>query len=195
MNPLDRLTEELSKLPGIGQKTALRLALYVLRQEPSYARDLSSALMEVAEKIRFCSRCFHFTHTNPCSLCSDNARDPHLLCIVEDSSDLLAIEKTHGFKGVYHVLQGALSPLDGVGPDQLRVRELLTRLQTEQITEAILATNANVAGDATALYLARLLKPLGIRTTRLAYGVPIGSQIEFVDSMTLSRALLTRQDY
>lgn len=195
MTPLDRLTHELSKLPGIGQKTALRMALFIMRQEGGYARSLSQALLEVAEKIHFCSRCFHFTHQDPCSLCVDPRRDNHLLCVVEESSDLMALERTQGYRGVYHVLQGALSPLDGIGPDQLRIRELLERIRTGGISEIILATNPNVTGDATALYISRLMKPMGIMLTKLAAGIPVGSQIEYVDQLTLSRALEARRAY
>ncbi len=195
MSPLDRLTHELAKLPGIGQRTAFRLAMYILRQEGEYARSLSHALLEVAERVSFCSRCFHFTHEDPCSICTDGRREPHLLCVVEDSSDLMAIERTHGYRGYYHVLQGALSPLDGVGPEQLRVRELLARLHQDQIREVILATNPNVTGDATALYLSKTIKPLGIKVTRLAAGIPVGGTIEYIDQMTLSKAMESRRDY
>src|SRR3990167_747581 len=150
MTPLARLPHELSKLPGIGQKTALRLALYILRQPADYARALSASLVDVVEKIRFCSRCFHLTDCDPCRICADSRRNQRVVCVIEESSDLLAIERTHEFRGVYHVLQGALSPLDGIGPENLRIRELIDRLRQEEILEVILATNPNVTGDATA---------------------------------------------
>lgn len=195
MSPLDRLTHELSKLPGVGQKTALRLALYILRQPPQYARSLSQALVEVVEKVHFCSQCFHFTDRDPCSICSDPSRDPQVICVVEDSSDLMAIERTHGYRGVYHVLQGSLSPLDGIGPSQLRVQELLQRLKDNEVREIILATNPNVSGDATALYLSKLIKPLNIQVTKLAAGIPVGGNIEYIDQITLGRALEARREY
>lgn len=195
MSPLDKLTHELSKLPGIGGKTALRLAMFIMRQDSAYARSLSQSLLEVVDKVRFCTSCFHFTHQEPCSLCANAERNKSILCVVEESSDLMAIERTHSFKGLYHVLQGALSPLDGIGPDDLRIRELIERIHKNQVQEIILATNANVTGDATALYISRLVKPLGIKITRLAYGIPVGSQIEYVDQMTLTKALETRRDY
>lgn len=195
MNPLDRLTHELSKLPGIGNKTALRLALYILRKEPQYARALSQALLDVAEKVCFCSHCFHFTHQDPCVICQDSRRDHHLICVVEDSADLMAIEKTGNYRGVYHVLQGALSPLDGIGPDELKIKELVQRVHIKKFSEMILATNPNVTGDATALYLSKMLKMTGIRMTKLAAGIPIGGNIEYIDQLTLSKALETRRDF
>lgn len=195
MTPLDRLTHELSKLPGIGGKTALRLVLYILRQPPQFARSLAESLLEVTEKVGFCSKCFHLSDKEPCSICSDTKRDSHLICTVEESSDLMAIERTGGYRGLYHVLQGALSPLDGIGPDNLRIKELLDRVKDEEIKEVIMATNPNVTGDATALYMSKLLKPTGVRITKLASGIPVGSDIEYVDQMTLARALESRRDY
>ena len=195
MTPLDRLTHELSKLPGIGQKTALRLALYILRQPADYARALSASLTDVVEKIRFCSCCFHLTDADPCRICADFRRNRQVLCVIEESSDLMAIERTHEFRGVYHVLQGALSPLDGIGPENLRIRELLDRLRGDEIREVILATNPNVTGDATALYISKMVKPLKVRVTRLAAGIPVGGNIEYIDQMTLTRALESRTEY
>lgn len=195
MSPFDRLTHELSKLPGIGQKSAMRLALFILRQGPEYAKTLSDSLIELIAKITFCSHCFHFTDRDPCATCSDPKRDSRMICVVEDSADLMALEKTHVYRGRYHVLQGALSPLDGIGPDQLRCRELIERLKKEEVREIILATNPNVTGDATALYLARLLKPFVPRLTRLSSGIPVGGQINYIDSLTLSKALETRREY
>jgi len=189
-----RLVTELAKLPGIGQKTATRLAFFVLRQPASEAEALAGAIRGLKEKIRFCSRCFHITESDPCPLCSNPGRDDALLCVVEEPQDLIAIERSRSFRGRYHVLHGALSPLDGVGPDDLKIRELLLRLKDHQVTEVLLATNFTVEGEATALYLARLIHPLGIRVTRLAYGIPMGSDLEFVDEVTVNRAVEGRRD-
>lgn len=195
LSPLDRLTAELSKLPGIGNRTALRLALHIVRESPQYPQALAQALLEVSQKIKFCSQCFHITSDELCSYCTDDRRKPSLVCVVEDSSDLLALEKSGQYYGRYHVLQGALSPLDGIGPGDLRIQELLARIQTSSFEEMILATNPTVTGDATALYLSKLVKPLGLKVTRLALGLPFGSEIEYVDTMTLSRALEARKEY
>lgn len=189
-----RLVTELAKLPGIGQKTATRLAFFILRQPASEAEALAGAIRGLKEKIRFCSRCFHITESDPCPLCSNPGRDDALLCVVEEPQDLIAIERSRSFRGRYHVLHGALSPLDGVGPDDLKIRELLIRLKDHQVTEVLLATNFTVEGEATALYLARLIHPLGIRVTRLAYGIPMGSDLEFVDEVTVNRAVEGRRD-
>lgn len=195
MTPLDRLTKELAKLPGIGEKTALRLALYIVRQPSKYAHDLSQALMGALDKLRLCSQCLHLSDLDPCAICQDPKRDEAILCVVEESSDLMALERTRGFKGRYHVLHGVLSPLDGVGPEKLKIRELIGRLQSNQVSEVILATNPNVQGDATALYLAKIIQPIGLKVTKLAAGMPVGSDIEYIDSMTLSRALASRVNY
>lgn len=195
MSPLDRLTHELSKLPGIGQKTALRLALHILRQPSEYVHALSESLVEAVEKIRFCSSCFHLTECDPCPICTDARRNRQMVCVIEESSDLLAIERTREFRGIYHVLQGALSPLDGVGPENLRIRELLDRLRANEIREVILATNPDVTGDATALYISKIIKPLEIKVTRLAAGIPVGGNIEYIDHLTLARALESRREY
>lgn len=195
MNPLDRLTAELSKLPGIGGRTALRLALHILRQPAQYAQDLAAALVELAHKMRFCSRCFALTEPDPCVICADSRRDRHLLCVVEDSTDLMALERSAGYRGLYHVLGGALSPLDGIGPEKLRIFELAERLKKEETSEVILATNHDVTGEATALYISKLIKPTGVRLTKLAQGLPAGSDIEYLDQMTLSRALSSRVEY
>ena len=195
MTPLDRLTFELAKLPGIGERTALRLALHILRQPTSYAQSLAKSLVDVVEKIHFCSRCYHLTENNPCHFCQDGRRDQSLICVVQESSDLLAVERTRGFRGVYHVLQGALSPLDGINPEDLRIGELVERVKTTSVREVILATNPDVTGDATALYVAQMLKNLGLRVTKLAAGIPVGGHIEYVDAHTLSRALEARIEY
>lgn len=191
--PLNRLVAQLAKLPGIGEKTAMRLAFHILRAEPDYARDLSSAIVEVKQKIRLCSACFALTEGELCHFCTDGRRDTRVLCVVEGISDLLAVERTREFKGRYHVLHGVLSPLEGVGPDQLRIRELLGRLSAEKVEEVILATNPDVEGDATALYLTRLLEPLGVKVTRLAQGLPVGGDLELADQATLARALAGRR--
>jgi recombination protein RecR len=189
-----RLVTELAKFPGIGRKTATRLAFYLLRQPEQQSEALAAAIREVKTRVRLCSRCFHLTEADPCSICCDSSRDGHLLCIVEQPQDLLAIERGRSFHGRYHILHGALSPLDGIGPEQLRIRELLERVQAEAVTEVVVATNFSVEGEATALYLAQRLRPLGIRVTRLAYGIPMGSDLEYVDDATVSRAIEGRRE-
>ena len=190
----DRLIAELAKFPGIGRKTASRLALFILRQPQSEAEALADAIKELKARIRFCSICFHFTETDPCALCSDPARDDSILCVVQEPQDLLAIERSRSFHGRYHVLHGALSPLDGIGPEDLKLPELLSRLQGGTATEVLLATNFSVEGEATAYYLARLIGPLGIRVTRLAYGIPLGSDLEYIDEATVNRAVEGRRE-
>lgn len=189
-----RLVAALGKLPGIGQKTATRLAFFILRQSPAEAQALATAICELKEKTRFCSRCFHLTESDPCPLCTDPGRDDRQLCVVEQPQDLLAVERSRSFRGRYHVLQGALSPLDGIGPEQLRIKELLVRLQDHAVEEVVLATNFSVEGEATALYLARLLQPLGVRVTRLAHGIPLGSDLEYIDEATVNRAVEGRRE-
>lgn len=189
-----RLVAALGKLPGIGQKTATRLAFFILRQSPAEAQALATAIVELKEKTRFCSRCFHLTESDPCPLCTDPARDDRQLCVVEQPQDLLAVERSRSFRGRYHVLQGALSPLDGIGPEQLRIKELLVRLQDHAVEEVVVATNFSVEGEATALYLARLLQPLGMRVTRLAHGIPLGSDLEYIDEATVNRAVEGRRE-
>ena len=196
-DPIQRLIRELGKLPGIGQKTATRLAFHVLRTPTSAVRELAEALIEVKEKIRFCSVCMSLTEQDPCQLCEDPSRDRQLLCVVAHPPDLLAVERTGSYRGRYHVLHGVLSPLEGIGPDDLRLRELLTRLQgpaAEPIKEVIVATSPNVEGEATAMYVARTLKPLGLRVTRIASGLPIGGDLEYADGVTIARALEVRRD-
>jgi recombination protein RecR len=190
----DRLIAELGKFPGIGRKTASRLALFILRQPQSEAEALADAIKELKARIRFCSICFHFTETDPCALCSDPARDDSILCVVQEPQDLLAIERSRSFHGRYHVLHGALSPLDGIGPEDLKIPELLSRLQGGAVTEVLLATNFSVEGEATAYYLAKLIGPLGIRVTRLAYGIPLGSDLEYIDEATVNRAVEGRRE-
>lgn len=189
-----RLVTELAKFPGIGQKTATRLAFFLLRQPVSEAEALAAAICDLKAKIRFCSTCHTVTESDPCPLCADPARDDRLLCIVEEPQDLVSIERSRSFRGRYHVLHGALSPLDGVGPDQLRIASLLERLREGAVEEVLVATNFSVEGEATALYLGRLIRPLGVRVTRLAYGIPVGSDLEYVDEATVHRAVEGRRD-
>jgi recombination protein RecR len=185
---LEVLIGELGKLPGIGRKTAQRLALHLLRVDGEDANRLASAILEVKKKIRYCSVCWNITEKDPCSICADTNRDHTSICVVEDPSDVLALEKTNEFHGVFHVLGGALSPLEGIGPDQLKTKELLARLNRDS-TEVILAMNPDVEGEATTIYLANLLKPLGVKVTRIARGIPVGGDLEFADEATLVRAL------
>lgn len=188
---ISRLIDELAKMPGIGPKTAQRLAFYILKIPGDEALALSEAIRAVKEKVRRCSICFHITEEDPCIICRDEDRDPTLICVVEEANDVLALEKIGDFKGRYHVLGGALSPLDGVGPDDLHIRELLERIK-DGVGEVILATNPNVEGEATALYLMKLIKPSKIRITRVARGLPMGGDLEYADQATLSRALEDR---
>ena len=192
--PIDNLIEALTKLPGIGRKTASRLAFYILRSSLSEAQGLARAILDVKEKIHLCSICFNLTDEDPCQICKDERRDKETLCVVEDPNDLIAIENTGAFNGQYHVLHGTLSPLEGVGPDDLKIKELMERLRKEKISEVILATNPTVEGGTTALYLTDLIRPLRVKVTRIAYGIPMGGEIEYVDGMTLSKALEGRRE-
>ena len=193
-DPIARLVKELARLPGIGEKTAQRLAFHVLEAGPEYARVLAEAVVGVVRDVRCCSECQTLTEQDPCAICADERRDPRVLCVVEGVPDLLAIERTREFRGRYHVLHGALSPLDGVGPGDLKIRELLLRLERAPAEEVVVATNPDVEGEATALYLQKLLKPLGLRLTRIAQGVPMGGDLEFADQATLARALAGRRE-
>lgn len=192
--PIARLLEELERLPGIGPKSAQRLVYHILRTDSVEAGRLAEAILEVKRSIHFCERCFNFAENDLCDVCSDPQRDVSILCVVEEPRDLVAVERTGEFRGVYHVLQGAISPIDGIGPEQLRIRELLGRLGDESVTEVVIATNPNVEGETTALYLARLVKPLGIRVTRIASGLPVGGDLEYADEVTLGRALEARRE-
>jgi recombination protein RecR len=187
-NSLQRAIEELSKLPGIGKKSAQRLVFYLLKLPRDEVITLAKSLVDVKDKASYCSVCFNITETNPCAICSNEKRDRSIICVVEEANDVMAFEKTGEYKGLYHVLGGALSPLDGIGPDDLRIKELLSRL-TEGVNEVILANNPNVEGEATALYLSKLISPLGIKLTRIARGIPVGTDIEYADEITLTRAL------
>lgn len=190
--PLERLIEQLTRLPGIGQKSAARVALHILKSEKELAEGLTKSLLEVKDKITFCSKCFNFTDEDPCSICRDPNRANGLLCVVEGAGDQLAIEESGIFKGRYHVLQGVLSPLDGVGPKDLKIGELVHRIEGEDIREVILATNPTSEGEATASYLIRLLSDYDIRITRIALGVPMGGDVKYMDPMTLQHALRSR---
>ena len=190
---LVRLIKHLSKLPGIGEKTAARLALHILRSSEEDAKALSESIREVKNKIRFCSNCFGLSEATPCRICLNNNRDHTIVCVVEQPSDLAALEKSGAFKGVYHVLHGALSPMNGIGPDDLRVRELIERVMQGEIKEVALATNTNVEGEATASYLAQLLKGYPVRVTRIATGVPVGGDLKYLDEVTLRRAMERRE--
>jgi recombination protein RecR len=187
------LIDELGKLPGVGPKSAQRIAFHLLQADPTDVRRLADVLVEVKARVRFCSTCFNVSEEEQCRICRDPRRDPTVLCVVEEYKDVVVIERTREFKGRYHVLGGAISPIDGVGPDQLRIRELMTRLSDDQITEIILATDPNLEGEATATYLTRQLKPLGLRVTRLASGLPVGGDLEYADEVTLGRAFVGRQ--
>jgi recombination protein RecR len=192
-DPLIRLIEELQRLPGIGPKGAQRLAFHLLRTPREHTDRLIEAVRDVKERVTYCSVCNNITDADPCVYCRNESRDHRLICVVEEPQNVAAIEKTREFKGVYHVLMGALSPLQGIGPDELKIKGLLTRM-TDSATEVILATNPNVEGEATAIYLARLLKPLGVKVTRIAMGVPVGSDIEYADEVTMHRALEGRRE-
>jgi recombination protein RecR len=192
--PVARLIEELHRLPGIGPKSAQRLAYHILRSTRDEAHALAEAILEVKEKITLCSVCQNTTDIDPCLTCTDDGRDRSIICVVEEPLDILAIERTRGHRGLYHVLHGSISPMEGIGPEQLKVRELLERLRDGTVTEVIMATNPNLEGEATTMYVSRLLQPLGVRVTRLARGLPMGGDLEYADDLTLARALENRQE-
>jgi recombination protein RecR len=192
--PVQDLIDELGRLPGIGPKSAQRMAFYLLKVSKEDALRLSRAIVEVKERVSFCRRCFNISEEEQCAICADDRRDRTMVCVVEEPRDIVAVERTGEYRGGYHVLQGAISPIEGVGPDQLRVKELLARLDPEGIEEIILCTNPNIEGEATALYLGRLLKPLGVKVTRIASGLPVGGDLEYADELTLGRALEGRRE-
>jgi len=192
--PLTRLVEELQRLPGIGRKSAQRLAFHILRTPREDAERLCDAVRDVKDRVTYCSICNNITDADPCVYCRDEARDRALICVVEEPQNVMAIEKTRDFKGTYHVLGGAISPLQGIGPDELKIKGLLARVGAGGVGEVILATNPNVEGEATAIYLARLLKPLGVRVTRIAMGVPVGSDLEYADEVTVHKAMEGRRE-
>jgi recombination protein RecR len=193
--PVQTLIDELGRLPGIGPKSAQRIAYYLLKAAPDDANRLAKAITEAKARVSWCRRCFNIAQGELCGFCRDDRRDAALLCVVEEPRDIVAVERTHEFSGRYHVLQGAISPIEGIGPEQLRVKELLRRVGDESVTEVILATNPNIEGEATAMYLAKLLQPLGVTVTRLASGLPVGGDLEYADEVTLGRALEGRRAF
>jgi len=192
--PVQTLIDELGRLPGVGPKSAQRIAFYLLKADAIDAKRLARAIEDAKDRVAWCRRCYNISEGDLCSFCRDERRDRHVVCVVEDPRDIVAIERTGEFRGRYHVLQGAISPIEGIGPEQLRVKELLARVSDEGITEIILATNPNIEGEATAMYLARLLKPLGLTVTRIASGLPVGGDLEYADEVTLGRALEGRRE-
>ncbi|WP_018248330.1 recombination mediator RecR [Orenia marismortui] len=191
--PLSQLIGQLSKLPGVGPKTAQRLAFHILEMDQNEAKVLAKSISEIKEKLTYCSICNNLTQNDPCYICSDLKRDKSLICVIEEVKDIIAMEKTGEYKGLYHVLHGAISPIDGVGPEDIKIKELLSRLDDE-VSEVILATDPNVEGEATAMYISKLLKPLGIKVTRIAHGLPVGGDLEYADEVTLSKALEGRRE-
>lgn len=192
--PLARLVEEFQKLPGIGPKSAQRMAFQILKMPLNEVQKFSNALIEAKEKIKYCRHCFNMSSENPCEICTDSKRNTFVICVVAETRDLIALERTREFKGLYHVLQGLISPLDGITPDDLRIKELIERLQNEKTEEIILAINPSVEGEATSMYLTKLIKPLGIKVSRIAFGLPVGSELEYADEITLARALEGRRE-
>jgi recombination protein RecR len=192
--PVQELIDELGRLPGIGPKSAQRIAFHLLKMEKLDALRLARAISEAKERVSFCQRCFNIAEGDACELCTDERRDPTVLCVVEEPRDIVAVEKTQEFNGRYHVLQGAISPIEGIGPEQLRIRELLLRIAAEDVAEVILCTNPNLEGEATAMYLSRLLKDLDVKVTRIASGLPVGGDLEYADELTLGRALEGRRE-
>jgi recombination protein RecR len=193
--PVQALIDELGRLPGIGPKSAQRIAFYLLKVAPEDANRLAHAITEAKARVTWCRRCFNLAEGELCTFCRDDRRDPSLLCVVQEAPDIVAVERTHEFHGRYHVLQGAISPIEGVGPEQLRIKELLRRIGEEGVREVILATNPNIEGETTAMYLANVLKPNGVRVTRIASGLPVGGDLEYADEVTLGRALEGRREY
>jgi recombination protein RecR len=192
--PIAKLIDSFSRLPGIGPRTAARLAFHVLRMKDEDVATFSGALLDAKKNLTYCTVCSNFTDINPCRVCSDKSRDGSLICVVQDPKDVIAMERTKEYFGMYHVLHGAISPMDGIGPEQIRIRELLLRLNDERIQEVILATNTNLEGEATAVYISRFVKPAGIRVTRIAHGVPVGGELEQTDEVTLSKAMSGRKE-
>lgn len=193
--PLAKLIDQFQKLPGIGPKSAQRMAFHVLKMPESEVVKFSESLVEAKQTIKYCEECFNMSSNNPCEICSSEKRDKTSICVVAETKDLVAIEKTGEYKGVYHVLQGLISPMDGIGPDDLRVKELLTRTADEKVKEIILAINPSVEGEATSLYLNKIMKPFGVKITRIAFGLPVGGDLEYVDELTLAKALEGRHEF
>ena len=192
--PLMRLSDEFAKMPGIGRKSANRLAFYILQIPPEEAAKLTDAITKAKKEIKLCSKCQSFTDIEPCAICSNPSRDKSILCVVESPKDVIAMEKTNEYHGLYHVLHGAISPMDGIGPDDIKIKELLSRIGGDAVTEVIMATNPTVEGEATAMYIAKLLKPFEIKVTRIARGIPVGGDLEYTDEVTLARALEGRRE-
>ena len=192
--PITRLIEEFSKLPGVGRKTAQRLAFHIINMNTNDVEALSKAIIEAKREIKYCSVCCNITDTDPCSMCSNKNRDSSVICVVEDPRDVAAMERTREFKGQYHVLNGVISPMDGIGPDMIKIKELIQRLGTQDVREIIMATNPTIEGEATAMYIARLLKPMGIKVSRIAHGLPVGGDLEYADEVTISKALEGRRE-
>ena len=191
---IEKLIESFEKLPSIGNKTAARLAFYILNASEEETNDFISSIVNAKKNLKYCSKCYNISDTDPCPICSNPKRDQSEICVVEDVRDIVAMEKTHEFRGVYHVLHGSISPMNGVGPDDIKIKELLTRLMDGQVKEVILATNPRVEGEATAMYLSKLIKPLGIKVTRIAHGIPVGGDLEYTDEITLTKALEGRRE-
>jgi recombination protein RecR len=191
---IERLIEAFERLPSIGNKTAARLAFHILNASNEETKAFIDAIVNAKRNLKYCSKCFNISDSDPCEICSNVSRDQSLICVVEDVKDVVAMEKTHEFKGVYHVLHGSISPMNGVGPDDIKIKELLARLMDGTVKEVILATNPRVEGEATAIYLSKLIKPMGIQVTRIAHGVPVGGDLEYTDEVTLSRALEGRRE-
>ena len=192
--PLARLVEEFQKLPGIGPKSAQRMAFHILKMTQNEVQKFSDAILDAKEKIKYCRVCFNMSSENPCEICTSTNRDKSIVCIVAETKDLIALERTREYKGLYHVLQGLISPLDGITPEDLRIRELIERLQREEIKEIILALNPSVEGEATSMYLAKIIKPIGVKVSRIAFGLPAGADLEYADELTLARALEGRRE-
>lgn len=192
--PISRLIEEFSKLPGVGRKTAQRLAFHVINMNTNDVESLSKAIIDAKREIKYCSICCNITDTDPCSMCSNKNRDSSIICVVEDPRDVAAMERTREFKGKYHVLNGVISPMDGIGPDMIKIKELIVRLGNEDVKELIMATNPTIEGEATAMYIARLVKPMGIKVTRIAHGLPVGGDLEYADEVTITKALEGRRE-
>lgn len=186
---IEKLIEAFQKLPSIGEKSAVRLAFYILNSSEDETNKFIKSIQDAKKNLKFCSKCFNISDTDPCPICSNPARDKSKMCVVEDVKDVVAMEKTHEFKGLYHVLHGSISPMDGIGPDDIKIKELLARLMDGTVKEVILATNPRVEGEATSMYIAKLIKPMGIKVTRIAHGIPVGGDIEYTDEFTLGRAL------
>lgn len=194
VKPVAKLIEELTKLPGIGRKTAQRLAFYILNMNNDDALGLANAIVDAKKNIRYCSTCYNLTDSDPCIICNSKKRDKSVICVVQSPTDVLAMERTREFNGLYHVLHGSISPMEGIGPEDIKIKELLKRVHDNDIKEVILATNPNIEGEATAMYISKLLKPMGIKTTRIAHGIPVGGDLEYADEVTLSKALEGRRE-